>query len=229
MKFIAWEGKYPLDAEEPNFPISKLKAILTKLLSSNSNTSHLITSLQEYTAYSDVLYITWKLLPGLTPKAQPNSEIFIKNLLELIDKAPVEKHDGKTDTSIVMLCGLNGKSTIHFEYSTVKKSINKVCYSILRWEHTIGTHKQLLLVLLERILPHLDNPMLLTDFLMDSLDMGGPVSVIALQGIFQMMRLHNLDYPNFFEKLYSMFEPEIFHSKCKARLFYLADMFLNST
>jgi len=34
------------------------------------------------------------------------------------------------------------------------------------------THQQLLVVLLERVLPHLDKPLLLTDYLMDSLDMG---------------------------------------------------------
>lgn len=97
------------------------------------------------------------------------------------------------------------------------------------WEHTPSTHKQLLIVLLERVLPHLEKPLLLTDFLMDSLDVGGPVSLLALQGVFTMIQVHNLDYPNIFAKLYSMFEPEIFHTKFKARLFYLADLFLSST
>ncbi|KAJ8969973.1 hypothetical protein NQ317_008536, partial [Molorchus minor] len=41
-----------------------------------------------------------------------------------------------------------------------------------------------------------------------------------------MIQAHNLDYPNIFGKLYSMFEPEIFHTKYKARLFYLSDLFL---
>jgi U3 small nucleolar RNA-associated protein 19 len=97
------------------------------------------------------------------------------------------------------------------------------------WEHTPRTHKQLLIVLLERVLPHLEKPLLLTDFLMDSLDVGGPVSLLALQGIFTMIKDHNLNYPNIFAKLYSMFEPEIFHTKYKARLFYLSDWFLSST
>lgn len=64
---------------------------------------------------------------------------------------------------------------------------------------------------------------------MDSLDVGGAVSLLALQGIFTLIQLHNLDYPNIFAKLYSMFEPEIFHTKYKARLFYLSDLFLSST
>jgi U3 small nucleolar RNA-associated protein 19 len=43
---------------------------------------------------------------------------------------------------------------------------------VIRWEHSSAIHQQLLVVLLERILPHLDKPLLLTDYLMDSLDMG---------------------------------------------------------
>lgn len=58
---------------------------------------------------------------------------------------------------------------------------------------------------------------------------GGPVSLLALQGVFTLIQQHNLTYPKLYEKLYSMFEPEIFHTKYKARLFYLADIFLGSS
>lgn len=100
---------------------------------------------------------------------------------------------------------------------------------IILWEHTPATHKQLLIVLLESVLSYLDKPVLMTDFLMDSLDVGGPVSLLALQGIFTLIQVHNLNYPNIYTKLYSMYEPEIFHTKFKSRLFYLSDLFLSSS
>lgn len=50
--------------------------------------------------------------------------------------------------------------------------LNRVWGVVIRWEHSFVTHQQLLVVLLERVLPHLDKPLLLTDYLMDSLDMG---------------------------------------------------------
>lgn len=53
--------------------------------------------------------------------------------------------------------------------------------------------------------------------------------MLALQGVFTLIQQHNLTYPKLYEKLYSMFEPEIFHTKYKARLFYLADIFLSSS
>lgn len=116
-----------------------------------------------------------------------------------------------------------------FEEAQTTRALNKIWNCIMLWEHTPQTHKQLLIVLLEKVLPHLEKPLLLTDFLMDSLDMGGAVSLLALQGIFTMIQTYNLNYPNIFAKLYSMFEPEIFHTKYKARLFYLSDLFLSST
>lgn len=116
-----------------------------------------------------------------------------------------------------------------WDQSNVKRALNKVWACVMHWELTPQLHKQLLIVLLERVISHLEKPVLLTDFLMDSLDTNGPVGVLALQGVFILVTKHNLEYPNIFTKLYSMFEPEIFHTKYKARLFYLSDLFLSST
>lgn len=107
--------------------------------------------------------------------------------------------------------------------------MNKVWACVMHWELTPQLHKQLLIVLLERVISHLEKPVLMTDFLMDSLDADGPIGLLALQGVFILVTKHNLEYPNIFTKLYSMFEPEIFHTKYKARLFYLSDLFLSST
>lgn len=73
------------------------------------------------------------------------------------------------------------------------------------------------------------NEFLLSPSLCPFLSTGGPISLLALQGVFILIQHHNLTYPKIYEKLYSMFEPEIFHTKFKARLFYLADIFLSSS
>lgn len=119
----------------------------------------------------------------------------------------------------------------HFKWDQLaaRRAVNKVWACVLHWELGVQVHKKLLVVLLERVIQHLDKPILLTDFLMDSLDIDGPIGMLALQGVFLLVTKHNLDYPNIFTKLYSMFEPEIFHTKYKARLFYLSDLFLSST
>ncbi|XP_072765070.1 nucleolar complex protein 4 homolog B isoform X2 [Anoplolepis gracilipes] len=232
IKLLAEEGKAPLEPRDQAgyyFPLHRLKPILMTLLSPEKDNINLISRFQEITEYPDALYYTWKCLPSLTPKRQPQ-EIYIKNLLELIDKIPLpkEEEESKVSDNKELLCGPQD-AIFTWDQSAVKRALNKVWGCVMHWELTPQLHKQLLLVLLERVMLHLEKPILLTDFLMDSLDVDGPVGVLALQGVFILVTKHNLEYPNIFTKLYSMFEPEIFHTKYKARLFYLSDLFLSST
>ncbi|KAM0735944.1 Nucleolar complex protein 4-like protein B [Formica fusca] len=233
-KLLAEEGKASLELRDQSgyhFPLHRLKLMLMTLLSSQKDNTNLISRFQEITKYPDALYYTWKCLPSLILKGQPQ-EIYIKNLLELIDKIPLPKEEEEEESKVSdnkeFLCG-SQDTTFTWDQSTVKRALNKVWGCVMHWELTPQLHKQLLLVLLERVMPHLEKPILLTDFLMDSLDVDGPIGVLALQGVFVLVTKHNLEYPNIFTKLYSMFEPEIFHTKYKARLFYLSDLFFSST
>ncbi|XP_034949416.1 nucleolar complex protein 4 homolog B isoform X2 [Chelonus insularis] len=234
LKLMAEEGKFPIEPTEKHtyyFPLHRLKPILMKLLSPDRDNSSLIARFEEITGYKDALYYTWKSLPSLTPKRQPQ-ELFIKNLLELIHKLSFPKDDELASTNDQeLLCVNQDDSLTNFTWdqSSTRRALNKVWACIMHWELTPHLHKQLLIVLLERVMPYLEKPVLLTDFLMDSLDIDGPIGLLALQGVFVLVTKHNLEYPNIFTKLYSMFEPEIFHTKYKARLFYLSDLFLSST
>ena len=240
MKLIAMEGQHPIEPlkkEEQYFPVHRLRPLLIVLISSGRNTAPLLARLQEFASYPDVLYNVWKqLYPiafGLQRNGQRPDENFIRNYLDLVDKFPLPKpgrgeRGQEHDLTDNLLCG-QGHNGYILNMDHMRKAVNKVWGCVMHWDHTPATHRLLLVVLLERVLPFLDKPLLLTDYLMDSLDSGGAVSLLALQGIFTLIQNHNLEYPNIFSKLYSMFEPEIFHTKFKARLFYLSDMFLSST
>ncbi|XP_067004241.1 nucleolar complex protein 4 homolog B [Anabrus simplex] len=229
MKLVALEGKHPLESTQKSeyyFPVQRLHSILLVLLSSEQNTAQLMGRFQEFTSYHDVRYFVWKLLPNIVLNHKHPSEVYIKNMLQLIDKIPLPKSG---EGPLVLLCEPENGEAFCLNVDQMRKWLNRVWGCLMHWEHTPSTHHQLLVVLLERVLAYLDRPLMLTDYLMDSLDMGGPVSLLALQGIFVLIQKHNLDYPNIFTKLYSMFEPEIFHTRYKARLFYLSDLFLSST
>ncbi|XP_033229282.1 nucleolar complex protein 4 homolog B [Belonocnema kinseyi] len=233
IKLTAEEGKFPLEPiGDLNyyFPLHRLKPLLMALLSPEKDNANLIARFEEISNYPDALYYTYKCLPSLTPKRQPR-EIYIKNLLELIHKLPLQKdmEEGESSKNKELLCGPQQGSVFTWDYSNARRALNKVWACVMHWELTPQLHKQLLIVLLERVMPHLEKAVLLTDFLMDSLDADGPIGLLALQGVFILVTKHNLEYPNIFTKLYSMFEPEIFHTKYKARLFYLSDLFLSST
>lgn len=227
MKLLTAEGKFSGEDASAGFPIRHLNKILTELLSSEKQYKHLITKLSEYSVYPDFIHFSWKiLLKHLTPTKLNNpNAIFIENYLELLNviiKNPSEQESRESEE--VFLC-----KPMKLEDLVNKRQINKIWNFIIQWDHNETTHRQLLILLLEKILVHLEKPILLTDFLMNSLDCGGSISLLAFQGIFILIHKFNMSYPNIYEKLYAMFEPEVFHMKFKPRLFYLADIFLNST
>lgn len=233
MKFIATEGNFPLEEHQNNantFPIVHLNKVISKLLLSQRLMKNVIVRLSEYTMYDDFCYFVWKLLlKNLVPtnRNDLNNE-FIQNYLELLNVLIPTANDGKKfdedENNKRFLC-----KHVKFDQQLLRKNVNKIWNFIVQWPHNDITQRHLLVLLLEKVLVYLEKPALLTDYLMDSLDCGGQISLLALQGIFILIHKYNMSYPNIYEKLYAMFEPEIFHMKFKPRLFHLADIFLSST
>ena len=58
---------------------------------------------------------------------------------------------------------------------------------------------------------------------------GGSISLLALNGLWELMQNYNLDYPEFFVKLYALFTPTLFHTRYLARFLRFSDLFLSST
>lgn len=58
-----------------------------------------------------------------------------------------------------------------------------------------------------------------SDFLTKSYDVGGVVSVMALNSLYVLMTQYGLEYPNFYVKLYALLVPSIFMAKHRARFF----------
>ena len=67
------------------------------------------------------------------------------------------------------------------------------------------------------------------DFLTDSFEVGGSVALLALSGLFHLMQEKNLDYPQFYLKLYSLLDSQVLHAKYRSRFFRLLEIFLAST
>lgn len=92
MNLLSMEGKYPMERNsselENTLPVSKLRSILMKLLSFKQNNTNLINKYTEYLLFDDILFYTWKLLPSLTAKSNPN-EIYIMNYLLLLEKLQI--------------------------------------------------------------------------------------------------------------------------------------------
>jgi U3 small nucleolar RNA-associated protein 19 len=110
-----------------------------------------------------------------------------------------------------------------------RKRFSDAWLACLRLPLSSLLHKKVLVLLHSEVMPHLLEPRLLLDFLVDSYDTGGVVSLLALNGLFILMHHYHLDYPDFYSKLYGLLEPSVFHVKYMPRFFSLMDTYLSST
>ncbi|KAL4067720.1 CBF/Mak21 family-domain-containing protein [Scleroderma citrinum] len=79
------------------------------------------------------------------------------------------------------------------------------------------------------VLPHLTRPILVMDWISACVDLGGTIGLLALNGLFALIKDYNLDYPQFYTKLYAFLDKDVLHLKHRARFFRLTELFLSST
>lgn len=102
--------------------------------------------------------------------------------------------------------------------------------SIFRSPLTNDHRKKILNMMPRQILPWFVTKVeTLTDFLTDSFNAGGSTALLALSGIFHLITKKNIDYPEFYTKLYSLLDEDVLHSKHRSRFFRLLDSCMAST
>lgn len=90
--------------------------------------------------------------------------------------------------------------------------------------------KALLKHLTPETLSSLKKPEILMDFLTDCLNSDdAAMAVAALSGIFYLMTRRNLDYPEFFSRLYTLLDRDTLHSKYRSRVLRHLETFLAPT
>ena len=57
---------------------------------------------------------------------------------------------------------------------------------------------------------------------------GGIVSILSLHGLFTLMVEHNLEYPDFYARLYALIDEKVFQSKYRSEFLKLVWLFLKS-
>lgn len=171
MHLLCTEAKYPKNPDaKPHISTSKLKSITQHMLSAKNLNGHLFARFKEYGLYLDIVFNLWKILPDITSKEKAPGTIYMQNYFDLLNAIAIS---AEVQENKQLLC--YSDDTFDFDYPVVRKNLNKIWGCIIQWTNdglTDHLHKQLLVLLLEKILCHLDKPILLTDFLMDSLDVG---------------------------------------------------------
>ncbi|XP_063970978.1 nucleolar complex protein 4 homolog isoform X1 [Lytechinus pictus] len=236
MKFLAEESKHPFKKEGSNFffPIHIIALLVPQLLSKSVVSSELIGRFREYMEFDDVRYHVLQHIQHHISKQskeklnQMEMTTLCNNTVNLLHTVTMPTDEESINNFLGMSPDLDegARITILKEH---RKVFTNAWLAFLRFPLPTSVYKQILVNMHESVMPHMTTPLLLTDFLTASYDIGGAISLLALNGIFILINQYNLEYPEFYSKLYAMFEPSIFHVKYKARFFHLADLFLSST
>ncbi|MGH0163700.1 UNVERIFIED_CONTAM: hypothetical protein FKN15_048536 [Acipenser sinensis] len=236
MKFVEMEGKRSLlkvDWDEHySFPRELLKSVVEHLLSLEKDMSLLISRFQEYLEFEDIRYYVMASVNENVAKVMQKTKeallpVYQKNVFALLSNINMPCKESEMTNFQVK------QEAKHEEWKAAKlkehkRAFERMWLGFLKHKLPSSMYKKVLVILHDSILPHMSKPTLMIDFLTAAYDIGGAISLLALNGLFILIHQHNLDYPDFYKKLYSLLEPSIFHVKYRARFFHLADLFLSS-
>ena len=110
-----------------------------------------------------------------------------------------------------------------------RRALQSGWLSLLQLPLTQDQYKRTLLIAHSRLISHMPNPILLMDFLKDSVDQQGVIALLGLNGLWTLIRDHNLDHPDFFPRLYALLDRNLLHTKDRSRFFRLLDTFPSSS
>ncbi|XP_057347818.1 nucleolar complex protein 4 homolog isoform X6 [Manis pentadactyla] len=248
MKFVQLEGAHPLEKPkwEGNylFPRQLFKSVVEGVLSPEEDHSLLLSQFREYLEHDDICYHTMQAATDVVvqvanghPEQVPLT--FWNNAFTLLSAVSLPHQESEALNFYVKRAGAAGGwglgwGKVHVASSPPtlqehKKAFQLMWLSFLKYKLPLSLCKKVLVIMHDSILPHLAQPSLMIDFLTHAYNMGGAVSLLALNGLFILIHEHNLEYPDFYRKLYGLLDPSIFHVKYRARFFHLADLFLSSS
>ncbi|XP_072035045.1 nucleolar complex protein 4 homolog A-like [Amphiura filiformis] len=233
MKLLQLECRNPLrkkDKESYNFQPMILQNVLNKLVSKTSNMSVVIGRFQEYLEYDDVRYEVLIQLANQMGSQRSREQVavatFCNNCMSILELITMPTSEDDIHNFLGQSPSSQDKVQSFKEH---KRVFTNTWLQFLRLPLSTSVYKRVLIMLHESVMPHMTNPLLLTDFLTASYNIGGAISLLALHGLFLLISQYNLEYPEFYKKLYGLLEPSTFHAKYRARFFHLTDLFLSST
>ncbi|CAH1233676.1 NOC4L [Branchiostoma lanceolatum] len=236
LKLVMAEGKHPTSksgGDQSNFPLRLFQLIIDKLMSSEADQSAVIGRFQDYFQYDDIRLFTFvslhKNLRTVTKEFTRNPpDTYLHNAHTLLSQVQMPGEGDELNSLYVAPTDPDAECRPK-QLKEQRRAFSNAWLSFLKNKLPTSLYKQVLLTLDQAVIPHMSSPKLLIDFLTQSYNIGGAISLLALNGLFTLIYKHNLDYPDFFKKLYALFEPSVFHVKYTARFFHLADIFLTST
>ncbi|KAK0723968.1 CBF/Mak21 family-domain-containing protein [Apiosordaria backusii] len=230
MSLLKVEAQHLDDRDEPAFP----RYFFTKIISSVVQSP--VDQLREEFAekfideYDDIRFYTFEAIAEFLNDSEDIDDTvrnIVFHLLLNIDQIPESNDD--LDTFYIEPPSSSKKKHPVRLLNQHKKQAQDAWLALMQLGLSKDQRKKILGVMSTSIAPWFTKPELLMDFLTDCYNAGGSISLLALSGVFYLIQERNLDYPEFYTKLYSLLDADMLHSKHRSRFFRLLDTFLGSS
>lgn len=214
------------------YPRAALRLILSRILHAQGPSAEALDDLlhSALERYGDIRFEAYSMLPELL-KEMKEGEAFEQAAGRVIlQLGAIEVETGFRRTLVALPESVTKKAAVRCRSG--HKSAYTACWlSLLPLipSSSLSLHKRVLSLLDDTVIPQMTRPQLLIDYLTDAYNAGGILSLMALGSLFTLIRKHNLDYPEFYTRLYALLDGRILHIAYRRRFLRLLDLFMQST
>ncbi|KAK6338246.1 hypothetical protein TWF730_002318 [Orbilia blumenaviensis] len=229
MRVLKEESIHMKPSEDYYFPFLTYGVIIKHILLSDSPDLVTVFASEYVYRFSDLRLEFCKAIPTVSKEIPLSNTKYSENLFRILYdlKDLPSTSEELTDLNLYISAPTKKKHPL-FQIAAHQRYFQETWLAFLS-RPLPSKQRDVLTILPKRIIPHFPNPRLLMDYLTDTYNTGGVIALLALQGLFNLMMSHNLDYPNFFPKLYALLDRDLMHVKYRSRFFRLLELFLNSS
>ncbi|KAJ4415571.1 Maturation and nuclear export of 40S ribosomal subunits interacting protein [Neurospora sp. IMI 360204] len=228
MALLKAEAQYLEGKDEAVFPWPLFNAIISALLTSPVEEVRDEFCDKFIDEYDDIRFYTFEGIKDFLTERESVDEELQNTVFDFLLKME-DVPESSEDLEDFYIEQPSKKKHPLRSLSQHKKRAQEAWLALMHLGLSKEQRKKVLDVMASSIAPWFIKPELLMDFLTDSYNTGGSISLLALSGVFYLIQERNLDYPSFYQKLYSLLDTDILHSKYRSRFFRLLDTFLGSS
>jgi nucleolar complex protein 4 homolog B len=197
-----------------NSCFNSIKTVTQAILNPEKSMLHLVNIISKFIHYDDLKYYILKsLLHWLKVKRAENTlitDVYLMNAYNLLTSIRLmvpKKNPRKRKLDAQTIDALNAKnaSKILFSiqsdedklrlaimYEKMADVFASVWLTLISFKISVSLYRNILKIMDTRIMPHFRNPLTLSDFLIESYDLGGSASLLALSSLFILIQKCNL-------------------------------------
>lgn len=248
LKFVRDESLYNgVEKGQPYFPESLYGSIIFNLLTlgdiskigdDSAIDDYLLIEFQEsfFNKYWDLKYYFFHIMKDTIKNIDTENEsevkLIISKTITLLKLNELYEDEDSILENELWATNVQENTVYAINYFNI--NFEKYMIKLISLPMGMDEYKGILNILHKRVMPFMNEAQRLLDFL-SSIYLYGienketTLSILALSGLWELMKNYNLEYPDFYKNLYAVLSPDFLHIDETARFFRLLELFMSST